>query len=149
MTFSLFFDIIYIDDGKEKYILGGYFRMLFTDNIITPFLKMEDFLFNSTVKDMQPYTVYKKDNNYIIEVKTLGINSEDVNVTLEENVLQINGETHNNYSDKTFNTNIKFRIEEELFNKIQNIEYTSANGLTYVTLILKKEKTNRIKITKK
>lgn len=123
--------------------------MLFTDNIITPFLKMEDFLFNSTVKDMQPYTVYKKDNNYIIEVKTLGIDSEDVNVTLEENVLQINGETHNNYSDKTFNTNIKFRIEEELFNKIQNIEYTSANGLTYVTLILKKEKTNRIKITKK
>lgn len=135
--------------GKKIHILGGYFRMLFTDNIITPFLKMEDFLFNSTVKDMQPYTVYKKDNNYIIEVKTLGINSEDVNVTLEENVLQINGETHNNYSDKTFNTNIKFRIEEELFNKIQNIEYTSANGLTYVTLILKKEKTNRIKITKK
>ena len=135
--------------GKKIHILGGYFRMLFTDNIITPFLKMEDFLFNSTVKDMQPYTVYKKDNNYIIEVKTLGINSEDVNVTLEENVLQINGETHNNYSDKTFNTNIKFRIEEELFNKIQNIEYTSVNGLTYVTLILKKEKTNRIKITKK
>lgn len=135
--------------GKEIYILGGYFRMLFTDNIFTPFLKMEDFLFNSTVKDMQPYSVYRKDNSYIIEVKTLGINPEDVNVTLEENVLQIGGETHNNYSDKTFNTNIKFRIEEELFNKIQNIEYTSANGLTYVTLILKKEKTNRIKITKK
>lgn len=136
--------------GKKKIdILGGYFRMLFTDNIFAPFLKMEDFLFNSTVKDMQPYTVYQKDNSYIIEVKTLGISPEDVNVTLEEDVLQINGETHNNYSDKTFNTDIKFRIDKELFNKIQNIEYTSANGLTYVTVILKKEKTNRIKITKK
>lgn len=123
--------------------------MLFTDNIFAPFLKMEDFLFNSTVKDMQPYTVYQKDNSYIIEVKTLGISPEDVNVTLEENVLQINGETHNNYSDKTFNTNIKFRMDSGLFQKIQDITYSSINGLTYITLSLKKEVSNTIKITKK
>ena len=55
------------------------------------------------------------------------------------------------FSELYLSNNIIHRnqVEEELFNKIQNIEYTSANGLTYVTLILKKEKTNRIKITKK
>lgn len=122
--------------------------MLFTDSIFSPFLKMNDFLFNSTVKDMQPYSVYKKDSNIIIEVKTLGINPDDISVALTDNILTISGESHNNYSDKSFNTNISFSIDDDFLSKIENISYKSFNGLTYVTLQLKTEQKNQINIIK-
>ena len=65
--------------------------MLFTNRWFVPFLNMENFLFNSSVKDMQPYTVYRKDKDFIIEVKTRVIAPEDVQVALNYNILEIAG----------------------------------------------------------
>ena len=109
--------------------------MYFLNNLIDPFLTLESFIFNSSVKDMQPYNVYKKNKDYVIEVKTLGINPEDINVKLIDNTLEINGETQNPYGNKPFNTKISLSIDAGILSKLKKIVYKSKNGLTYITLI--------------
>lgn len=109
--------------------------MYFLNNLIDPFLTLESFIFNSSVKDMQPYNVYKKNKDYVIEVKTLGINPEDINVKLIDNTLEINGETQNPYGNKPFNTKISLSIDTGILSKLKKIVYKSKNGLTYITLI--------------
>lgn len=114
------------------------------------FIDLIDFYFNSTVKDMQPYTIYKKDNSYIIEIKTLGINPNDINVKLEEqeSILYITGETKNKYSKTPYNVNIKLRVTKDILNSLKQVNYTSENGITYVTLMLKDRSKNKIPVIK-
>ena len=121
--------------------------MYFLNNLIDPFLTLESFIFNSSVKDMQPYNVYKKNKDYVIEVKTLGINPEDINVKLIDNTLEINGETQNPYGNKPFNTKISLSIDTGILSKLKKIVYKSNNGLTYITLITN-EKESDIRIEK-
>ena len=121
--------------------------MYFLNNLIDPFLTLESFIFNSSVKDMQPYNVYKKNKDYVIEVKTLGINPEDINVKLIDNTLEINGETQNPYGNKPFNTKISLSIDTGILSKLKKIVYKSKNGLTYITLITN-EKESDIRIEK-
>lgn len=125
--------------------------MFFTNKIwpytFASFLQ-DDFIFNSSVKDMQPYTMYKKDGEYILEVKTLGIRPEDISVTLDDKILTIKGETQNEYNDDSFNTQIKLSIADDLINKLDSIDYKSRDGLTYVILKMKKSKEQSIKINK-
>lgn len=120
--------------------------MFFTNRFNDPFADMEKFLFNSSVKDMQPYATYKQENAIIIEVKTLGINPENISVTLDNNLLRIAGETASAYSDKSFNTKLDLRLDDDLMTKIERIKYKSLNGLTYITLVLKKENPSQINI---
>lgn len=120
--------------------------MYLTSRLIDSFLNMGDFYFNSTVKDMQPFTSYKRNNDYIVEVKTLGINPEDISVTLKDGILEIAGETNNPYSENSFNTKINFSVAESLLKQIKNIKYKSQNGLTYITLQMKEDNFSDIKI---
>ena len=120
--------------------------MLFTNRWFVPFLNMEDFLFNSSVKDMQPYTVYRRDNDYIIEVKTLGISPEDIKVSLDDNKLEISGETASPYSEDSFNTRIKLSVSKNIIDNLDSVKYKSINGLTYITLKMKEEKKHNISI---
>ena len=114
--------------------------MLFTNRWFVPFLNMENFLFNSSVKDMQPYAAYRKDKDFIIEVKTLGIAPEDVKVSLNDNILEIAGETSSPYSEDSFNTLIRLSVSKVVLDNLESVKYRSANGLTYVTLKMKEEK---------
>lgn len=117
---------------------------IFDDNIFN-FLR-DDFLFNSSVKDMNPTVFYKKDNDYIIEAKTLGITPDDIKVTLDKNILTISGESKNEYSDKAFNAQIKVRIGEDILNSIEKIDYKSENGITYVILRVKQTPESTVEI---
>ena len=117
---------------------------IFDDNIFD-FLR-DDFLFNSSVKDMNPTVFYKKDNDYIIEAKTLGITPDDIKVTLDKNILTISGESKNEYSDKAFNAQIKVRIGEDILNSIEKIDYKSENGITYVILRVKQTPESTVEI---
>ena len=119
---------------------------IFDDNLLD--FSHNDFIFNSSVKDMSPTAFYKKDNDYIIEAKTLGISPDDIKVSVDENILLISGETKNEYSEKNFNVKIKVVVGEEILNNIQSIEYKSNNGITYVILKMKEKKTNNIFIKK-
>ncbi len=117
---------------------------IFDDNIFD-FLR-DDYLFNSSVKDMNPTVFYKKDNDYIIEAKTLGISSDDIKVTLDENILIISGESKNEYSDKAFNAKIKVKIGDDILSLVEKIDYKSENGLTYVILRMKQAPSSNIEI---
>lgn len=117
---------------------------IFDDNIFD-FLR-DDYLFNSSVKDMNPTVFYKKDNDYIIEAKTLGISPDDIKVTLDENILIISGESKNEYSDKAFNAKIKVKIGDDILSLVEKIDYKSENGLTYVILRMKQAPSSNIEI---
>lgn len=117
------------------------------DNSIFDFLR-DDFLFNSSVKDMNPTVFYKKDSDFIIEAKTLGVSPEDINIKLEDDILSVTGETKNEYSDKSFNVQIKIRIGQDILEGIEKIDYTSKNGITYVILRMKKKSDSTIEISK-
>lgn len=123
--------------------------MLFSNTIfdegIFDFLR-DDFLFNSSVKDMVPTAFYKKDKDYIIEAKTLGISPEDVEVSLDNDILTISGESKNEYSDKAFNAKIKVRIGKDILSSIEKIDYKSQNGVTYVILKMKQTANSTIEI---
>lgn len=123
--------------------------MLFSNTIfdegIFDFLR-DDFLFNSSVKDMVPTAFYKKDNDYIIEAKTLGISPDDVKVSLNGDILTISGESKNEYSDKAFNAQIKVRIGKDILSNIEKIDYKSQNGVTYVILKMKQTANSTIEI---
>lgn len=117
------------------------------DHNIFDFLS-DEFLFNSSVKDMSPAAFYKKDSDFIIEAKTLGVSPDDVNVKLESDVLSVTGETKNEYSDKSFNVQIKVRIGQDILKNVEKIDYTSKNGITYVILKMKKISNSPVKISK-
>lgn len=117
------------------------------DNNIFDFLR-DDFLFNSSVKDMNPTVFYKKDSNFIIEAKTLGISPDDVNVKLDDDIMCVTGETKNEYSDKSFNVQIKIRIGKDIIKGLESIDYTSKNGVTYIILKMKKDTESTIKVNK-
>jgi hypothetical protein len=123
--------------------------MLFSNTIfdegIFDFLR-DEFLFNSSVKDMIPTAFYKKDNDYIVEAKTLGISPDDVKVSLDGDILTISGESKNEYSDKAFNAQIKVRIGKDILNDIDKIDYKSQNGVTYVILKMKQTANSTIEI---
>lgn len=114
------------------------------------FIDLVDFWFNASVKDMHPYTTYKKDDSYIIEVKTLGINPNDISVKMneKEGILYITGETKNKYSETPYNVNIKLQITNEVLKSLKEINYSSENGVTYVTLV-KEHTENKIPVVKK
>ena len=117
------------------------------DDKIFDFLR-DDFLFNSSVKDMNPTVFYKKDNDYIIEAKTLGISADDIKIVLDKNILTISGESKNEYSDNSFNVKIKVRIGEDILNSIEKIDYKSENGITYVILRMKQTPDSNIAISR-
>lgn len=123
---------------------------IYIDNIFDFF--RDDFCLNSSVIYTNPIVCYKKEKDYIVEVKTLGVDKNDINVKLEGNInnlrLVVSGESKNEYNDKPFNVNIKVRLRKEFLNDIENIEYTSKNGITYVFIRMKETHSDRIKINK-
>lgn len=108
----------------------------------------DGFFFNSPVRDMSPTAYYKKGSDYIIEVKTLGINESDICVKLDGNILTVSGESKNEYNDKSFNANIRVRLEKEIVDRIETIDYTSKNGVTYVFIHMKELNEKQIKISR-
>ena len=118
------------------------------NDYIFDFLRDNDFFLNSTDVDTNPIVCCKKENDYIIGVKTLGIDKNDINVKLEKNILLVSGESKNKYSDKPFNANIKVKLQKEFLNDIESIDYTSKDGITYVFIRMKETHSDRIKINK-
>lgn len=117
------------------------------DNDILDFLR-DVFLFNSSVKDMNPTVLYKKDSDYIIEAKTLGVSPEDINISLYKDIITISGESENEYSDKSFNVKINVEIGKDIMDSIENINYKTINGITYVILKMKQKASSDIQINR-
>lgn len=122
-----------------------FFNMMMNEIFDNFFEYLKD---DSSVIDTNPIVCYKKEKDYIIEVKTLGIDKNDINVKLNGDILIVSGESKNKYNEKPFNANIKIRLDKGLLKDVENIDYTSNNGITYVFIRMKEIRSDGIKINK-
>jgi len=96
--------------------------------------------FTRPVKDMQPYNLFKKENEYIVVANTLGLAKEDVKIQLKKGnprtaqQLQISGETK--IDEINWNNKVNLVIDLLFEEEIVGISYTVKNGLTIVYIEL-------------
>jgi HSP20 family molecular chaperone IbpA len=123
------------------------FERIFDEFFTLGFGKPRRLVFNSQVKDMLPsYWSKKDDKTYLCTVKTLGINPDDVNVEETDYGIKVSGATEIN--GFTYDTSVELPIAESIMNEIEEIEVSSRNGLTFVTLKLNRPEKKKIKIKK-
>lgn len=123
------------------------FERIFDDFFTLGFGRPRNLKFNAQVKDMLPSYWSKKDEDtYLCTVKTLGIEPNAIKV--EESTsfygLVVSGESEVN--GFKYNTSVDLPIAESIMNEIEKIDFTSKNGLTFITLKLNRPEKNKIKI---
>ena len=64
------------------------------------------------------------------------------------NIITISGETQNEYRGQSFNANLRVKLEKEIIDGIDTIDYMSKNGITYVFIHMKEVDTSGIQINK-
>lgn len=117
----------------------------FNDLIGEFFGKPKHLIFNSNVKDLYPtYWSKNEKGDYTCTVKTLGIEPSDLQVNQTDWGLKLYGETK--VGEETYNTSMELPISNTIMNKINKIKVKSKNGLTFITLILDKDKKKKIQI---
>jgi HSP20 family molecular chaperone IbpA len=96
-------------------------------------------VFNSAgIKDMSPYKFIKTDKGYKCLVKTLGINEKDIEVTVEDYGIKVNGKSE--VEGDEYNTEIQIAINETVMDNLKEINYHSINGLTVVEMIIENQR---------
>lgn len=98
-------------------------------------------------KDMMPYTIINKENQTILIHNVIGINKEDLKISIKtengEKILYISGQTKDNISGNNYEVNSRFKIKAQ---SIKNIECECANGLLYVTISYNEPEEKEIEI---
>ena len=61
-----------------------------------------DLLYNQQKQTFLPYDLYQDDNNYVLEMTVAGYNEEDINITLHNNTLTIEGNPSVDITDRTY-----------------------------------------------
>ena len=98
--------------------------------------------FRRNEKDMAPYSIiHKKEENKIILVHNiLGINKEDLNVSVrtenKHKILYISGETKDEVTGQNYSINSRFMLSD--ISDIEDISSECKNGLLYVVIKRKK-----------
>lgn len=65
-------------------------------------------------------------------VRTVGVASEDVNVTLEDNRIVVDGKTK--VEDYTYSQHVELPISKDVVSNVKSVEYKSKDGMTYIYL---------------
>ena len=101
-------------------------------------------------KSFGPYgsnTIINKENQTILIHNVVGINKEDLKISIKtengEKILYIAGQTKDKVSGSNYEINSRFKIKAQ---SIRNIECECANGLLYVTISYDKPEEEEIKI---
>ena len=87
-----------------------------------------------------------KDVGYKCVCRTVGINEEDIKITLEDYGICVQGKTE--YEENVYSQYIELPISKDLIANIESINYKSVNGLTYIYLLMKEPKKNKVSIRK-
>ena len=87
-----------------------------------------------------------KDVGYKCVCRTVGINEEDIKITLEDYGICVQGET--TYEGNVYSQYIELPISKDLIANIESINYKTVNGLTYIYLLMKEPKKNKVSIRK-
>ena len=107
-----------------------------------------DFYNAGNTKDMCPAYWKKdkedKDSNFDVfhaTVRSVGIDPKDVKVSVNDTLLRVYGETKR--GDDTYNFSCELPIAKAIMDNIEKIECKSENGLSYITLKVKKVDQNK------
>lgn len=103
--------------------------------------------FQRDEKDMNPYSIIDKDGKSIIIHNVVGINKDDLKITLKtENghkTLYITGQTKDPITNNDYSINSRFTVKASA---IKNITSECKNGLLYITIEYKEPKEEEITI---
>lgn len=110
--------------------------------LFNPFLwDREVYKFNRFEKDMNPFSVHKKDNKVILVHNVVGVDKKDLNLKISEkdglNKLIISGETINEDTDSKYSIHSEFTLDKD--KKIKDISSKLENGLLYITIEYEKD----------
>ena len=83
-------------------------------------------------KDMSPAKWTKNESGYECVCRTVGINSEDVNVTLKNDCILVSGESE--IEGVKYNTRYELPISKDIISNVVKVRYRSLNGLTFIYL---------------
>lgn len=96
----------------------------------------------SNTKDMMPayWKRWTKKNaedkeeflGYKCLVRTVGVASEDVNVTIENDRIVVDGKTE--VEDYTYSQHVELPLSTEVIGNVKSVEYRSKDGMTYIYL---------------
>ena len=82
-------------------------------------------------KEVQRYKIYNvNESQSILVANTLGVRKEDLHVSMQADVLTIQGETENPETGDKASVNYSFRLSKE--KKVSSINWKNADGYTYV-----------------
>ena len=138
-------------------LMARNFDELF-DSVMLGFGAPTNIRFNTAkTKDLMPsywstWEVEEKDSTekrklgYKCVCRTVGINPEDVNVTMEDYGICVDGQTE--HEDNKYTQHIELPISESVMSDIENISYKTLNGLTYIYIKMKSPEKRKVKINR-
>ena len=88
----------------------------------------------------------KRKLGYKCVCRTVGISSTDVNVTMEDYGICVDGETE--YEGNKYTQHIELPISESAMSDIEDISYKTLNGLTYIYIKMKSPEKKKVKISR-
>ena len=116
------------------------------DNLFFGFGRPVSIRFNTPyTKDIQPASPWSKDENgYHMVARVVGINPDDLKVTLEDYGLCIDGESE--YDGNIYTQHIELPISKDLLANITDITYEVKNGLCKVSIVVKEPEYKKVNV---
>lgn len=122
-------------------------RDFFDDFFALGFGKPENIIFNSGhTKDLDPTYWSKTETGYKATCRTVGINEVDVKVILNDNYIEVSGESE--YEGSKYNVSYKIPVSDEVVSNAKSLKYKTLNGLTYIYLDVERAEKKKIKAIK-
>ena len=119
----------------------------FDDFFELGFGRPENTIFNcDKTLDLNPVTWVKTDDGFKATCRTVGINSDDVNVEVSNGYINVSGESE--YEGSKYNVSYRIPISDDVFSNIRELKYKTLNGLTYIYLYIERPEKKQIKAIK-
>ena len=100
-------------------------------------------------KDMMPYTIINKENQTILIHNVIGINKEDLKISLNkidgQNLLIIEGKSIDEFTEKEYSIHSTFSVDESALD-LTKITTFMKNGLLYIRIPMIEKKKNNTSI---
>jgi HSP20 family molecular chaperone IbpA len=100
--------------------------------------------FNCKNFDMKPSIWEKTDDGYKCTCRSVGINPEDLKVSIGDDYIHVEGETElDNYK---YSVKYDLPVSAEILDSIKSVKYKTTNGITIIYIELEKSEKKKIKI---
>ena len=111
---------------------------------------VSSYLFNRPLGDSKPYKIVRDEKKSTIYFNAVGVSENDVKVEIirehGNDFLLISGDSRNEKLNQSFTVSGRFQIDAE---RVNDIDYSIADGILCVDVNFKEPEPSKIKITKK